>query len=175
MQPLKFANYGLAEAKSPIFGQYAKLPAEIGRGGTSAKLYFYDTEFKTRTDDDAASVIDGVTQNHVSWWEVQLYSLTECDLRRCPVSDDDWREWWSSSRPLNFGSEATRLRMTIDCQLEQYAAEARNRSDTNADAIATALARLKMRLNEQLWGTALRKPSDVVLLNHMQSSQVNRW
>ena len=133
-----FSRFGLAQPKSRLFGQFELLPQEVCRGGTDAKQYFYDAEFKPREDEQAKAVLNGVNTNRASWWELQLYSLVARDLRTCPV-DIDWNTFWNNNEPLNFDSERARVGMIIRTELAQLAAEAEHQADISIKLVMKKL------------------------------------
>ncbi|CAE7260190.1 CACNA1B [Symbiodinium sp. CCMP2456] len=114
-------RFGPSSPKSAIFGQPKELPREIGRGGTTAKLYAYDVDFKNRSDAGAVALRDAVQVNAASWWELQLYAMSVADLRGmvdCSISD--------TGAILNFSSQVELLKMIFRVVFEEELAAAKN-------------------------------------------------
>ncbi|CAK9006492.1 Nucleoredoxin [Durusdinium trenchii] len=106
-------GFGLAEPKSKIFGHFKELPlGEIGRGGTTAQLYLYDTKLRARSTPGEVALWTAVQVNQASWWEPQLYMITP-DLQ-------------SGDESLIFSSQEEFFQLLLRTIFEQELLSARN-------------------------------------------------
>ncbi|CAL1163477.1 unnamed protein product [Cladocopium goreaui] len=112
-------GFGPAEPRSKIFGHFEELPfGEIGRGGTTGRMYFYDTKVRHRSNPREAALWAAVQANQASWWEPQLYTLTAQDLQLAALEE--------SEESLNFSCQEEFLKLLLRNVFEQELANARN-------------------------------------------------
>ncbi|CAJ1402916.1 unnamed protein product [Effrenium voratum] len=106
-------GFGPAETKSEIFGHLQELPREIGRGGTTGRLYFYDVDLRSGSH-ATAPLYNAVQVNRASWWEPELYALLAQDL----ATDDE--------QCAVYETEADYLKTVLRTVFEQELAAAKN-------------------------------------------------
>eukprot|EP00434_Breviolum_minutum_P040553 symbB.v1.2.036036.t1/scaffold4996.1/size31978/1 len=108
-------GFGPAERRSNIFGHFKELPhGEIGRGGTTGRLYFYDTKLRHRSTPGEIALWAAVQANQLSWWELQLYSITAEDLHL------------AGGEALNFSFQQEFLKLLLRNLFEQELASSKN-------------------------------------------------